>query len=1171
VTAEALDRSLDDRYRAAAGCVHLTGIQALARLPIEQSRRDRSEGRTVGAYISGYEGSPLAGYDLELARQTSLLDEHDITFEPGLNEEAAAMAVQGSQLIGDFPRRVDGVVGYWYGKAPGLDRASDALRHANLMGTAPEGGAVAFVGDDPGAKSSSVPCASERSLADLGMPTFYPADPAEILEMGRHAVALSRASGLWTALKIVTAVADASASVDLTDREDTFVFPEGSHQHKPTAKLLQPTLATLERDFVTTRSGIVSEYARLNRLNPVVTSHPHDRVGVIAAGKTFLDVQEALTRLGLDEDALAAGGVRVLKLGLIWPLCRDTVRDFAEGLDEIIVVEEKRAFIEAGVRECLYTADKGPAVSGKADPSGAELFTAHGELDADSVAIGLAKRFEDHKNLPSASAWLARRLDEQSRLRLRLPLVERSPYFCSGCPHNTSTKPHGSSLVGAGIGCHAMVLLMNPKQVGEVTGLTQMGGEGTQWFGMAPYVEAEHFVQNLGDGTFHHSGSLAIRAAVASERNITYRILYNGAVAMTGGQDAVGQMDIAHLVANLLSEGVARIIVTTDDVKRVRQMRLPRSVQVLDRTRIARAEQILATTKGVSVLIHDQECATELRRKRKRGLLPVPTEAVVINERLCEGCGDCGEKSNCLSVHPIVTDFGRKTTIHQSSCNTDYTCLSGDCPAFMTVRTGEKPRDRAVAELGPDDIAPPVSGAPRNHSIRLMGIGGTGVVTTSQVLATAAFLAGRHVRTLDQTRLAQKGGAVVSDVKISTDPIHAASKIAHGGCDLYLGYDLLVATTENNLDALAPGATAIVSTSVVPTGAMVSNKDVTYPDGAERLAMIEDRAGRGNVVALDGRLVGETLFGAEQFANMFLLGIAYQSGSLSFSREVIEEAISLNGVAVEKNLQAFRRGRQFVTDPGALHALVAGRSAYETPIARIPSEIVRAEPGSELMMLVTRRKAELTAYQNSRYAERYERFVEAVRSAESEALPGSVEITKAVARYYFKLLAYKDEYEVARLAKDRVVYESIRQSFGSDARISWRLHPPTLRALGMRNKIAVGTWFGNVFTVLRWCRRLRGTPFDPFGYAKLRRVERRLASQYEASLADCLRLLSGGNFADVLALAELPDLVRGYEGVKLASVARYETERDELLERIEGARSPAFGRAQPEVVGHVEL
>ncbi|HEX5291182.1 MAG TPA: indolepyruvate ferredoxin oxidoreductase family protein, partial [Streptosporangiaceae bacterium] len=643
MTETAARPQLSDRYTATSGRVQLTGVQALARLPIDQHRRDLAAGLNVGTFISGYEGSPLAGYDQELGRLKQLLDANDVTFVPGLNEEAAATSVQGSQLACTLPGAArDGVIGIWYGKAPGLDRATDALRHGNLMGSHPRGGALVLVGDDPAAKSSTLPCASDVALADLSIPYLYPADSQDVLDLGRHAIELSRASGLWTGLKIVTAVADGSSTVNLAADWPDPRIPPGAGTHVPTARLLHPTLGQLERGMEH-RLRVAREYARLNGLNRVVGRGPGDVLGVVAAGHTFLDVLAALRRLGIDEADLAASPVRLLRVGMPWPLEETAVREFADGLEEILVVEEKRSFLEAAIRDVLYGGPVQPAVTGKRDADGSELVPAYGELDADSI-LGPLRRRMTARGVAAASAPAA------AGVRTTLPLVSRVPYFCSGCPHNSSTKPLPGTLVGGGIGCHALVLLMDESQAGTVTGLSQMGGEGMQWIGMAPFLDRDHFVQNIGDGTFDHSGSLAIRAAVAAGANMTYKLLYNSAVAMTGGQRPASGMTVPQIVGVLLAEGVARVIVTTEDLGRYRRVKLPRGVAVWDRSRIAEAQRVLAATPGVTVLVHDQECATEKRRKRKRGKIAQPQTRVFINERICEGCGDCGRTSNCLSV-----------------------------------------------------------------------------------------------------------------------------------------------------------------------------------------------------------------------------------------------------------------------------------------------------------------------------------------------------------------------------------------------------------------------------------------------------------------------------------------------------------------------------------------
>ncbi len=1176
---------LEARYLDARCRVLMTGVQALARVPLDRARLDRAAGLDTAGFISGYEGSPLAGYDLELARQRRLLDEHGIRFEPGLNEEAAATAVQGSQLIRELRPTVEGVVGYWYGKAPGLDRASDALRHANLMGADPCGGAVALVGDDPAAKSSSVPCASEFALADMMMPVFYPCDAADVLALGRHAVAMSRASGLWSSMKIVTKVADGAATVDLQAGEGFDpLLPLGAGLHEPTSRLLQPTLGPLERDMLTTRVRIAREYVVLNGLNRTVRRADTDRIGIITAGTEYLDTMQALHTLGFG-GANAVGGsaaentatVRVMKIDVIWPLDAAQLREFAEGLDKIIVIEEKRAFIELQVLELLYHSDHRPVVVGKRDEQGRELFPPYGELLAETVTKALARELEGTPGMPSVDEWLAARRASTRGIasggRISLPLATRTPYFCSGCPHNSSTKPRTDSAFGAGIGCHAMVLLMDSKQVGEVVGLTQMGGEGTQWIGMAPFVENGHFVQNLGDGTFHHSGSLAIRASIAAKTNITYRILFNSTVAMTGGQQAIGQLSVSEMAAELLAEGVARVIVTSSDPRALRRKlrvarRLPAGVELWHRERLEEAQRLLAEVQGTTVLIHEQECATELRRKRKRGLAPKPAEFVMINERICEGCGDCGEKSNCLSVQPVETEFGRKTRIHQSSCNVDRSCLDGNCPAFVTVRPGsnagavgaravQQGRGSRVDDLSPESLpAPPVSGRV-SHRIRLMGVGGTGVVTTSQLLATAALLSGRYARTLDRTGLAQKGGAVVSDIAIEPAPFEAGSSISVGECDLYLGYDLLVAADPTHTTALATDATAIVSTSIVPTGAMVSDRTVTFPEVGDTLARIADRvdgAGGGALVELDLRRYAEGLFGAEQLGNMFMLGIAVQRGALGLLPEAIEEAISLNGVSTQANLQAFRRGRQFVADRAALdsclRALEGERGEAVADASPRPSEIVRARAGSELERLVAIRRAELVAYQHERYARRYEEIVEEMRCEEATIDPGSTRLAEAVARHLYKLMAYKDEYEVARLALEPQFEAAVAEQFGEAASYRWRLHPPMLKTMGMKRKIALGAWFRPGFAMLRAGRRLRGTAFDPFGYDEIRRIERGLIAEYVAELRAVLPRLGEVGIDAAVELAELPDLIRGYDEVKLRGVEAYRERLAELLEKL---------------------
>jgi indolepyruvate ferredoxin oxidoreductase len=1134
--------TIEDRYRREDGEVYLTGIQALVRILLDRVRHDQASGRSTSAFVSGYQGSPLGGFDLELGRRRGLLAEHRIVHEPGLNEELAATSVMGSQLTGALGRRTDGVTGLWYGKAPGLDRASDALRHANLAGADPRGGAVALVGDDPSAKSSTVPSASELTLADLCIPVLYPADSQDIVDFGLHAVELSRASGLWSALKVVANVADAAATAVVSSRWTPPPMPANAYGHRPDARLLGQTLVEAERTLHRVRLPLALEYIRASGLNRIVRIGRDARVGIgrdarvgigrdarvgiVTAGKSYLDVLQALRLLGLDGDG---SPVRLLKLGALWPLEPTIVAEFAEGLDEIVVVEEKRAFLEPAVKEVLYGRPAAPRVRGK------ELLSELGELDPDAIATALRTPLSRYAELTPPPA--------RRRGPIHVPLLARTPYFCSGCPHNSSTRVPEGTVVGAGIGCHTMALFMDPATVGDVVGLTQMGGEGAQWIGMAPFVDTGHFVQNIGDGTFTHSGSLAIRAAVAAGVNVTYKLLHNSAVAMTGGQDAPGALPVHRLAQLLLLEGVKRVVITSDDPRAVERVA---GVQVRHRDELIATQEELAAVPGVTVLIHEQECAAEKRRKRRRSQVPTPSTRVFINERVCEGCGDCGAKSNCLSVHPVQTEYGRKTAIDQSSCNLDYSCLAGDCPSFVTVEPSGPRRQRTFAAPAPDVFADPI-GAPAEFTVRITGIGGTGIVTVTQILATAAHLGGRQVRTLDQIGLAQKGGAVVSDLKITTGRVEQAAKLARGECDLYLACDGLVGADPAHLRAAdAERTTAVVSTSEVPTGRMIVDPSVSYPDGTAIRSTID--AATARAYYLDARGLAEALFGDDQYTNILQLGAAYQAGTIGLPAASIERAIEVNGASAEVNLQAFRRGRQAVADPDALERdLAPAPVSAPAPSAgrrAVPgvSALVDAAPGSELARLLDDRIPDLVDYQDASYAAEYARFVEHVRSR-------APEIAEPVARNLYKLMAYKDEYEVARLSLDPRWLAGIEDEFGPGARVSYRLHPPLLRALGVRRKIAFGPWFRIVFRLLRGLRRIRGGRLDLFGHTRLRRTERALITEYREAITRAIDLAPDHPLLP--ELAGLPDLVRGYEEIKLASVRGYRERQAQILASLE--------------------
>ncbi|MFG2584705.1 indolepyruvate ferredoxin oxidoreductase family protein [Streptomyces malaysiensis] len=1172
---------LEDRYDLREGTVRLSGMQALVRLPLDQRRLDESRDLNIGIFISGYEGSPLAGYDLQLTRQGGRLADHRVVFSPSVNEELAAAAVQGTQFAAASPERIgDGAVGIWYGKAPGLDRATDAIRHGNLVGTHPRGGVLALVGDDSIAKSSTVPSGSEAAIAELGMPCLSPSDPQDILDLGLHGVAMSRACGLWVAMKLATNVVDGSQEVRLDPSrikpvEPDRTFGAETFEHTVTAQLLQPTLGRLEATQVRQRLELARRYAAVNGLNRI-EGDPEATLGIVCAGATYREVRQALSDMGIGADAMATGGLRVLKLGLINPLEPAIVTSFSEGLSEILVIEEKKAFIELAVKDLLYGAQNPPRIHGKRDEDGTELFRADSDLPADYIAARLAPRIIAHGGSASAQEWLDRQRSAK-RVPTLLPILPRTPYFCSGCPHNRSTQVPDGALVGGGIGCHALITLLPEERVGTSIGLFAMGGEGAPWTGMSPFVSHDHIFQNLGDGTYHHSGSLAIRAAISSGTNMTYKLLYNDTVAMTGGQDAVGKMPVPRLTEELLAEGVKRVVITSDAPKASRRAfgwRLPKKVSIRHRDELIEVQEELAAVQGVTVLIHHQECATELRRKRKRGLVESPPQRIVINERVCEGCGDCGDKSNCLSVRPVDTVFGRKTQIHQASCNLDFSCVKGDCPSFVEVvprRTKKTARDtakspesaaspNAVGAVGVSRLPDPVAvvGA-ENFSIRLTGVGGTGVVTVAQVLAEAAHHVGLKVTGLDQLGLAQKGGAVISDLRMSSADLEGSNKIGSRGCDLYLGLDILVAASQANLEVTSAERTyAVVSTSIMPTGAMITDPRASFPERQELIDRIEWAGPKAENVFVDARAELRGVLEGDQYANVFLLGVAVQAGLLPLPPSAIEWALGVNGVQVAANREAFRHGRRFVVDRPERAAAEGthGISRQEVDAAGIAALV--GDTGSAALCEIVRRcVSELIAYQNPRYARGYASAVERMRVAEAGAL-GTTRITEDYARQLYKVLAYKDEYEVARLSLAPALKQRIDEQFGAGSRYYYLLHPPILRALGLKRKIRLNArWATYAFQGLYAMRALRGTPFDVFGLGKVRRAERALIANYTHA-ADTAAAVLSPSTADVVAeLVSLPEWVRGYEGIKLDSLQTYYDRQDELLSRLPADSSSA--------------
>jgi indolepyruvate ferredoxin oxidoreductase len=1123
---------LSARYRAGAGPVLLTGVQAIARMLVEQHAADARAGLSTASFVSGYQGSPLGGLDQTLARATELQENAGLTLVPAVNEELAATAIWGSQVeVPGHGRSVDGVVGVWYGKAPGVDRAGDPLRHGNMCGAHPSGGVLVLAGDDPSCKSSTIPCISERTLMGYGLPVLYPGTAEEIVRLGRYGIALSRASGMWVGMKITSDVADGVYAFDgVSDLPIT--VPELDWEGTPWRyrqypMLVPPGSLEAEAQMYGPRWAMVRAFLAANPINTVEVDAPGAWLGIVAGGKAFTDVRQALRDLDLDDDALARAGVKLLRLGMIHPIERDKLREFATGVDTVLVVEEKSAFVESAVRDALYGLPDAPAVIGSADATGAPLVPVAGELTAGALTGPLRRVLGDRVELAPP---------RREPAALPLLAVGRTPYFCSGCPHNRSTLVPEGAVAGGGIGCHAMVAFTGRPE-SEVSSITQMGGEGAQWIGQAPYTDAGHMFQNMGDGTFAHSGQLAMQACVAAGVSITYKLLFNRAVAMTGGQDAAGGLEVPALTAKLLAEGVAKIIVCADEPERFRDLApLPSGVALWPRERLDDAQRVLAETPGVTVLVYDQRCAAESRRLRKRGAIPVRTTRVVINEAVCEGCGDCGVKSNCLSVQPVETELGRKTRIDQTSCNTDYSCLAGDCPSFVTVEAGSGSTARPESPEPPPvpDVERPTSG-----DVFLAGIGGTGIVTVNQVLGSAAVRDGFAVHGVDQTGLSQKAGPVTSHLRIAHDAaeLGPANRVGTAGC--YLAFDVLVGADARYLGYASPETTtAVVSTSPVPTGSMVRDPGVAAPDVP---ALVERITGRSRaVVALDAHAAANALFGDAMPANLLLVGAAYQSGALPVSAEAIEWAIELNGVAVAANTAGFRWGRVAVADPDAFAAATAGG----VPIAP-PTWTELGELAGETRRLAGIRAQLLADYQDSRTARRYVNDLLTVWRAERR-LGEDTAFSEAVARGLHKLTAYKDEYEVARLLTDPAFEARLAAEVPGGTGLRYRLHPPTLKALGRQQKIAFGPWMRPVLQALARGKALRGTPLDPFGRAPIRQLERALRDEYRALVLRLAAELSADSYSTAVAAAEAADLVRGYEDVKLAGVRRYRARLAEL-------------------------
>ncbi len=1097
---------LSDRYTQERGTAYLTGIQALVRLPMDQIRRDRAAGLNNAAFISGYEGSPLAGYDMALLRSKQLLQPLNIHFVPGMNEEIAATSVMGSQMFEIFGSgKFDGVLGIWYGKGPGVDRCGDVFRHANFAGSAKHNAALVLTGDDHSAKSSTIPHQSDLSLFNVGMPVLFPGNSQETLDYGLIAFAMGRHSGAWIGMKMVTNVCDGGGTVTLDPDRLSITIPEG-YEKVTDSRLVTPVTLALEYELHTRRLDAAREFARVNRLNHFHGARSGASLGIVSSGKAYYDLMQALADLGIRQFDLPELGIRIAKFGMTYPLEPVFTRDFADGLQTVLVVEEKRSFVEFQLRDLLYSQAQRPVIVGKVDTDGMPLLPSTGELDPDIIARVIARLLQGHPR-ESIRTRIAK-LDEILS-RPREVASTRHPTFCSGCPHNRSTLLLPGQVAGGGIGCHSMAITLGDMDRGFGF-LTQMGGEGAGWIGMAPFLERNHIFQNVGDGTYFHSGSLPVQACIAAGVNITFKILLNGHVSMTGGQLVMGALAVPALTRKLEAEGVRRTVVLTEDMDRYTDVELASNAVLRDREELERTLAELEKVPGVTVLIYDQECAAEKRRARSRGKQVEPVKRLVIHEEVCEGCGDCVKASNCMSLHPVPTDLGQKMQIHQSSCNKDYSCAIGDCPSFLTVKIkpGTGLAKRPVPSLPPADVTAPLNPVHAGDGYRIVmpGIGGTGVLTINALLATAASLEGKQVLTLDQTGLAQKGGAVVSSIVIADGPIAASARINAGNADLVLGFDLLGVMSAETVNSMEPSRTvAVINTQLTPTHDSI--RSLTVLQGPERLVQQINKITRpGRNVFVDASRLADRLFGSHLQVNIFLLGVAFQAGLIPLAGESLHEAVRLNQVDVEKNLQAFSWGRKYYTDAAWVEKQISPGVVKRTEFDRV---------------------RELALYQNQAYARSYQDFVQMVE-ARAPALK------ETVARNLYKLMAYKDEYEVARLLTNPEREKAIHDMWEAAESVSYNLHPPMLCKFGIKRKLQLGPWFRFPLQVLAKLKVLRGTPFDVFGMTAHRREERSLAGWYRNLVQEVI----GSEASGALEIVALPEQIRGYEGIKEESIRR---------------------------------
>jgi indolepyruvate ferredoxin oxidoreductase len=1142
--------SLDDKYALESGRVFLTGTQALVRLPMMQRRRDEAAGLNTGCFISGYRGSPLGLVDQQLWQAKAFLENHHIRFQPGVNEDLAATAILGTQQLDmSIGANYDGVFSMWYAKGPGVDRSGDILRHGNLFGSSPTGGVLLLAGDDHTCKSSTTAHQTEYAFMDAMIPVLNPAGVQEFLDLGLYGWAMSRYSGCWTAFKLIAETVDSSASVYVDPhrvdirRPDDFAMPEGGLSIR-----YPDTPLEMEERLHRYKINAVLAFARANKLDKAVLDGPNRRFGIVTCGKSYLDVRQALEELGINEDYARAIGLSIYKVGMTWPLEREGIRQFCEGLEEVLVVEEKRALIENQLKEQLYNwrADRRPRVIGKFDEAGEWILPSIGELTPTQIARVIAKRltqFHTSRQLDDRVKYLE---SQEQAVQSNAEGFQRTPYFCSGCPHNSSTKVPDGSRALSGIGCHFMAQWMERN----TATFTHMGAEGVPWVGISPFTDEEHVFANIGDGTYYHSGLMAIRQSIAAGVNMTYKILFNDAVAMTGGQPHDGPLTVPRITQQMMAEGATRVVVVTDEPdKYPSDAGFAKGTKIFHRDDLMKVQKELRTEKGVTVLVYDQTCAAEKRRRRRRGTFPDPLKRVMINDLVCEGCGDCSVKSNCLSVVPKETEFGRKRTIDQSSCNKDYSCVNGFCPSFVTVHGTDLKKPRTSGkEISVPDIfealpEPVLPGTAEPFGMLVTGIGGTGVVTIGAIVAMAAHIEGKGCSVLDMVGLAQKGGAVLTHIRIADRPedLHAV-RIAAGGADMMLGCDIVTAAGFDALSKVAPGTTrAVVNSHETITGDFTRDPDMSFP-GDELHQTIAKVVGSDRTDFLEATKLATELLGNSIASNMFMLGCAWQKGLVPVSREALFQAIELNGVAVEANKQAFTWGRRAAHDL----ALVRKMASSDEDVG-----IDEPKQADTLVSHVERRVDFLTGYQGRALARRYKDFVVKVQTSEAHRVQGAEALTLAVARYYFKLLAYKDEYEVARLHTETDFLAEVGDKFEPGYKLKFHLAPPMFARrdpdTGVPRKMEVGEWVLPAFRTLARLKILRGTPLDAFGYTQERKRERQLIKEYEATIESLLRDLTPANHGVAVEIASLPEQIRGYGHIKEKSISEAKAREIELL------------------------